>query len=138
MIFDSLLDIGSKIIDRIIPDKQAAEQAKLKLLELEQAGKLEELKTDAADRDSARKREEQVKDNTNKILAYAITFGFFALIFLLATKYVNITGEDKELLYILIGALAAKFSDVFAYYFGSSSSSRKKDEIINKIKNDNS
>jgi hypothetical protein len=138
MLLDSILDIGSKIIDRIIPDKQAAEQAKLKLLEMQQNGQLEELKTDMADRDSARKREMEVKDNTNRILAYIITFGFFALIFLLATKYVDITGEDKELLYILIGALAAKFSDVFAYYFGSSSSSRKKDDLIQKIKSDNS
>ena len=138
MLLDSILDIGSKIIDRIIPDKQAAEQAKLKLLELQQNGALKELELDTADRNSARDREKLVKDNTNKILAYIITFGFFALIFLLTTKYINITGEDKELLYILIGTLAAKFSDVFAYYFGSSSSSRKKDDIINKIKGSDS
>lgn len=35
------LGIGSKIIDRVLPDKEAANAAKLKLLELEQNGQLE-------------------------------------------------------------------------------------------------
>lgn len=33
---NSLLEIGSKLIDKIIPDKQAADAAKLKLLQLQQ------------------------------------------------------------------------------------------------------
>lgn len=41
----SLIDSGLKIIDKIIPDKKAATEAKLKLMELEQNG---ELKTIAA------------------------------------------------------------------------------------------
>lgn len=38
-----LLDIGLKLIDKLIPDKGAAQAAQLKLLELQQAGQLAEL-----------------------------------------------------------------------------------------------
>lgn len=39
----SVLGIGSKIIDKIWPDKVEAEKAKLKLLELQQQGEFKEL-----------------------------------------------------------------------------------------------
>lgn len=38
-----ILGIGDKLIDKIFPDKQQAAEAKLKLMQLEQAGELEEL-----------------------------------------------------------------------------------------------
>ena len=38
-----LIDAGLKIIEKIIPDKAAQAQAKIKLLEVEQAGELKEL-----------------------------------------------------------------------------------------------
>ena len=42
-----LLGIGAKLIDKIIPDKEAADKAKLELIRLEQEGKLTELKAQA-------------------------------------------------------------------------------------------
>ena len=39
----SILDIGGKVIDKIFPDKEKAEEMKLKLLEMQQAGELKEL-----------------------------------------------------------------------------------------------
>ena len=39
----SVLDFGTAIINKIFPDKEAANAAKLKLLELQQAGELKEL-----------------------------------------------------------------------------------------------
>jgi hypothetical protein len=46
----SLIDIGSKLIDKLIPDKVQADEAKLKLLQLQQDGqlKLEEFKHEEA------------------------------------------------------------------------------------------
>lgn len=41
-----LLEVGTKLIDRLIPDKQAQAEAKLKLLELQQAGELKQLESD--------------------------------------------------------------------------------------------
>ena len=39
----SVFDFGSKLIDKLWPDKSEAEKAKLKLLELQQAGEFKEL-----------------------------------------------------------------------------------------------
>lgn len=55
MILD-ILGIGSKIIDKIFPDAGAAEQAKLKLLELQQSGQLAQLNADIAEQQEVTKR----------------------------------------------------------------------------------
>jgi hypothetical protein len=39
----SIFDFGSKVIDKIFPDKDAANAAKLKMMELQQAGEFREL-----------------------------------------------------------------------------------------------
>jgi hypothetical protein len=44
----SLFDFGSKVIDKIFPDKDAANQAKLKMIELQQAGEFKQLETEMA------------------------------------------------------------------------------------------
>lgn len=43
----SVFDFGSKVIDKIWPDKTEAEAAKLKLFELQQSGELQKLAIDA-------------------------------------------------------------------------------------------
>jgi len=48
MAFDpitGLLNIGEKLLDKVIPDKQAAAELKRKMVEMEVNGELEELKT---------------------------------------------------------------------------------------------
>ena len=45
----ALLTIGSKLIDKFFPDAQAAEQAKLKLLEMQQNGELAQLNADVTE-----------------------------------------------------------------------------------------
>jgi uncharacterized membrane protein (DUF106 family) len=55
MILD-ILGIGSKIIDKIFPDAGAAEQAKLKLLELQQNGQLAQLNADMQEQQELSKR----------------------------------------------------------------------------------
>ncbi len=42
----ALLSVGAKLIDKFFPDAQAAEQAKLKLLEMQQNGELAQLNAD--------------------------------------------------------------------------------------------
>jgi len=42
-----IISLGTTIIDKIFPNKEAADQAKLKLLELQQAGELKELEARA-------------------------------------------------------------------------------------------
>lgn len=41
----ALLDVGSKLIDKLIPDPEAKAKAQLELLKMQQDGRLEEMKT---------------------------------------------------------------------------------------------
>jgi hypothetical protein len=45
----AVLDIGSKILDKIFPDPAQAEAAKLKLLEMQQNGELAQLNADVSE-----------------------------------------------------------------------------------------
>jgi hypothetical protein len=55
MILD-ILNIGGKIIDKIFTDAGAADQAKLKLLELQQSGQLAQLNADIQEQQELTKR----------------------------------------------------------------------------------
>jgi uncharacterized membrane protein (DUF106 family) len=52
----ALLDIGSKILDKVFPDPAQAEQAKLKLLEMQQNGELAQIAADTAEQQELTKR----------------------------------------------------------------------------------
>ena len=45
----ALIDIGGKILDKVFPDPAQAEQAKLKLLEMQQNGELAQIAADTAE-----------------------------------------------------------------------------------------
>ena len=45
----AILDIGSKVLDKVFPDPAAAEAAKAKLLELQQNGELAKINADVAE-----------------------------------------------------------------------------------------
>ena len=53
---DRLLTVGAKLIDKFFPDAQAAEQAKLKLLEMQQTGELAQLNADVTESQEITKR----------------------------------------------------------------------------------
>ena len=52
----ALLSIGSKLIDKFFPDAQAAEAAKMKLLEMQQNGELAQLNADVTEQEELTKR----------------------------------------------------------------------------------
>ena len=52
----ALLDIGGKILDKVFPDPAQAEQAKLKLLEMQQNGELAKINADIAEAQEITKR----------------------------------------------------------------------------------
>lgn len=90
-------------------------------------------RVDAADRDSARKREEELakagrKDYTTTILASCTVCGWLIIQFYLFTHV--IPTEMREIIMRSLGTLDAALGMVFTYYFGSSKSSAQKDEII--------
>ncbi len=63
-------------------------------------------------------------------LASLITAGFF-LVLLFLVKYA-IPTENKDLIYIVIGALIGAFGTIVNYEWGSSRSSAEKNELIGK------
>ena len=117
----------------------ATEEGRLKAAQIEQdfklqmerlgLGHIEELeRLAAADRDSARKREISVKDRMPMLLGITANIGFFATVGFLLFRTMPV--ESKDVLLLLLGALTATFKDVYGYYFGSSSGSAKKDDML--------
>ncbi|MRR15684.1 MAG: hypothetical protein EG826_04415 [Deltaproteobacteria bacterium] len=90
---------------------------------------IEELKITLADVQSARTRESAIKDNVNKILAYAIVGAFIALV---AGTLLGFAKVESVLAGTLVGYLSAKCEQVLAYYFGSSRGSDKKTDLLAK------
>lgn len=79
------------------------------------------------DRDSARAREVGTKDNTNRILAYSIVGAFLAVIGATLLGWAQV---DSALAGTLVGYISAKAEQVLAYYFGSTSGSARKTELL--------
>ena len=71
---------------------------------------------------------------TTPAIAILVILGFFGVVAYMIAFGVPETGEQSLL--IMLGALSAKFGDVVAYYFGSSSgSSKKTDAMVRSIDN---
>jgi hypothetical protein len=79
------------------------------------------------DRDSARAREVGTKDNTNKILAFVVIGAFLAMVGATLLGYAKV---ESVLAGTLVGYLSAKAEQVLAYYFGSSSGSKAKTDLL--------
>jgi hypothetical protein len=78
--------------------------------------------------DSARSREVQVRDNTNRNLAYFYTIGYFSL--LVFVLFFGIKLEVREIMTVLLSILTAAQAAIMNYYFGSSHGSDRKTEIM--------
>lgn len=115
--------------EQMLALKQADQAFATRMQELgfENEQKLEALA--AGDRDSARKREMTLSDHTPKVLAGAVTCGFFGAILLLALVP---TPESREPLLVLVGTLGTAWTQVISYYFGSTAGGKLKSELLAK------
>jgi len=82
----------------------------------------------AGDRASARDMQKETKDWIPRALAIGVTFGFFAIMIYMLIYGLPTSGNEAILL--LLGALQTAWGGIIAFYFGSSSSSQKKDSMI--------
>lgn len=94
----------------------------------------------AGDRDSARKRQMETKDNTPATLAYFIIGGFFvfsgALIYgflWMPEAMAKIPAQGWVIIGTVYGYLAAEAKQAAAFFFGSSAGSKDKDNTLAEI-----
>lgn len=81
-----------------------------------------------ADRDSARKREVEVKDKTPRNLAYAITTGYFGM--LVFMMLVPIPQASRDIMNYMLGTLGTAWVASVTYYFGSTNGSFEKSKLL--------
>lgn len=114
--------------DQLLALKQADQDFAVRMRELD----IDLEKIAASDRDSARRREAQVRDWMPRVLAFVIVAGFMGTVFMVLLGYVE--GMKDPLMATtvgtLIGFVSAKAEQVVAYYFGSSSSSQQKTQLL--------
>ena len=134
---DSILNIGGKLIDKLIPDPEAAAKAQLELTKLAQAGELEKLANEVKDRSDARNRELQIATSEaapllNKVVTPVLALGSVILSFILFAVliFIDVQPEAKDILIYILGVLSAAITQILSYYFGSSVGSKDKDEQL--------
>ena len=145
---DALLNVGGKLIDKLILDPEAKARAQLELTKLAQDGELAKMANDTklfelnnANTDSARDMNAKVQESTNaswlaKNTAYALDIGIVtATIFLAWFAFMKgVPDANKELVYMALGSLITMSGTVLNFHRGSSQGSKDKGGEIQKLK----
>lgn len=114
--------------DDLLKLKEVESSFALKMAELGFNNIQELEKLAKEDRDSARRREVDLKDSTTKYLAYIVSAMFF--LYIIVMCFTNIPPTSKEMLLMLGGVLGTGWTAVIGYYFGSSASSKEKNGML--------
>lgn len=93
---------------------------------------LDETKIHAADRDSARRRQLASGDRMPGLIASAALLGFFGILGAMIF-HPNLPEASSQPLLVMLGALGALVTQIGNYYFGSSASSAKKNEALERL-----
>lgn len=113
-IVDTIVAGVNKVIDKIVPDANVREQVKAEIIQ----NQVEWAKLEVADRDSARKREMEVKDNIPAILALTVVGLLVG-----GAVYFNMyppVDAVKPIVEDSMSALRDALIMVVSYYFGAS------------------
>lgn len=119
------------IISKFVPDPTKQAEIKLELAKLQTQTELRLEEVGASDRDSARKREMEVKDHTTAILMYTCTAGFFGI--LAYMLMFPVPQANERILDMMLGSLGTAWVMGWAYYYGSSTGSASKQAMIGKM-----
>jgi len=84
----------------------------------------------ADDRAGARAMGVANRDWVPKVLAMAVTTGFFGILLLMAFQ--PLPGSNKDLVNVVVGALGTAWISIIGYYFGTSVGSMRKTELLAK------
>jgi uncharacterized membrane protein (DUF106 family) len=113
----ALLDIGGKILDKVFPDPAQAEQAKLKLLEMQQNGELAQIAADTAEQQELTKRAQadMASDSWLSKNIRPMTL-IFILVFYVVFAMMSAGGVDTNQKYVeLLGQWGML---IMSFYFG--------------------
>lgn len=126
-----------EVVGNIFGDEQPTEEDKVNIAKAEELAvqrvqqSLDEFKMTFEDKANARAREIALKDATPMRLAVFVSLGFFGVLGCILFGVMPEAGHD--VLMVMLGALGAAWTAVIQYYFGSSTGSRGKDEIISRL-----
>lgn len=111
--------------EQLLALKQAEQEFVIRMRELDVD--LERISNE--DRGSARDREVKTSDYTPKLLAAAVTLGFFSVMFWMIANGLPANGGEAML--VMLGTLGTAWGAIISYYFGSSAGSREKTQAMN-------
>ena len=128
----ALLDIGSKILDKVFPDPAQAEQAKLKLLEMQQNGELAQINADTAEQQELTKRQQadMASDSTLSKNIRPMTLVFILLVY---STFAMMSAFDVEVNNNYVELLGQWGMLIMSFYFGG----RTLEKIMDMKKNKN-
>lgn len=144
----ALLEVGGKLVDKLIPDPEAKAKATAELARMAQDGELAKMANDTklvelmnANTDSARDMNAKVQESANaswlaKNTAYALDVGIVgATIFLAWFAFIKgVPENNKELVYMALGSLITMSGTILNFHRGSSQGSKDKGADIQKLK----
>lgn len=126
-------DASTAEIERALASASPEDLVRLREIDAEYKARMAEVGIDeqkiaAMDRDSARKREIEVKDIMPAVLAVLLTIGFFGV--LAALMIHSIPPTTKDVIQVMLGALGTAWISTVTYYFGSSLGSNLKTRVM--------
>ncbi len=142
-ITDLVNGVGGKLIERLWPDPQQAEAAKIKLAELAESGELAKMTSEAdvtkaflADTQSARTRDVELiktmgKNRRGDFLAYGAVGAMVVCI--VALFIADVPATSRDLLLVVLGALVTIVKDVYGFEFGSSKDSQRNAQAVSDM-----
>jgi len=113
----ALLDIGGKILDKVFPDPAQAEQAKLKLLEMQQNGELAKIAADTAEQQELTKRHE-ADMASDSWLSKNIRPGTLVFILIVYSTFAMMSAWDIEVNNNYVELLGQWGMLIMSFYFG--------------------
>jgi uncharacterized membrane protein (DUF106 family) len=126
----ALLDIGGKILDKVFPDPAQAEQAKLKLLEMQQNGELAQIAADTAEQQELTKRQQadMASDSTLSKNIRPMTLVFILVVY---STFAMMSAWDIEVNNNYVELLGQWGMLIMSFYFGG----RTLEKIMDMKKN---
>lgn len=147
---NTIIDSVGKVLDNVITTKEEKQHLDIELIKSEQQFQIEMRKLSVdekrmviEDTGNARSREVEIAQSENAtklskniipVLAFSTVFLTMLFFYILVFKPSSISVESKEIVLYVLGTLSAILTQVYSYYFGSSSGSATKDRTIAGLK----